>query len=68
MDIPQQPRSAARALVDQLIVNGVGHVFCVPGESYRAVLDALRDRDVTVTVCRNEAGAAMISASAGIPS
>ena len=33
-------RTAAEVLVDQLIVNGVRHAFCVPGESYLAVLDA----------------------------
>ena len=59
------PRTAAQALVDQLIVNGVRHVFCVPGESYLAALDALRDRDVTITVCRNEAGAAMMAEAMG---
>ncbi|WP_158815607.1 thiamine pyrophosphate-binding protein [Methylocapsa sp. S129] len=59
------PRSAAQALVDQLIVNGVRHVFCVPGESYLAVLDALRDREVAITVCRNEAGAAMMAEAMG---
>jgi acetolactate synthase I/II/III large subunit len=59
------PRSAAEALVDQLIVNGVRHVFCVPGESYLAALDALRDRDVAITVCRNEAGAAMMAEAMG---
>ena len=59
------PRNAAQALVDQLIVNGVRHVFCVPGESYLAALDALRDRDVTITVCRNEAGAAMMAEAMG---
>jgi acetolactate synthase-1/2/3 large subunit len=26
-------RSAAEVLVDQLMINGVSHVFCVPGES-----------------------------------
>ena len=26
-------RNAAQALVDQLRINGVRHVFCVPGES-----------------------------------
>ena len=54
-------RTAAEALVDQLIVNGVQHVFCVPGESYLAVLDAFHDRDITVTVCRHEGGAAMMA-------
>ena len=36
-------RTAAQVLVDQLVVNGVEHVFCVPGESFLAVLDALYD-------------------------
>ena len=65
MQQPVNPRSAAQALVDQLIINRVRHVFCVPGESYLAVLDALRDRDVTITVCRNEAGAAMMAEAMG---
>ena len=65
MQQPDGPRSAAQALVDQLIVNRVRHVFCVPGESYLAVLDALRDLDVTITVCRNEAGAAMMAEAMG---
>jgi acetolactate synthase I/II/III large subunit len=65
IDMQHQSRSAAEVLVDQLIVNGVAHVFCVPGESYLAVLDALRDRKVTITVCRNEAGAAMMAEAMG---
>jgi len=28
-------------VVDALCVQGTGHVFCVPGESYLEVLDAL---------------------------
>ena len=43
-------RTAAEVLVDQLLVNGVRHAFCVPGESYLAVLDAFHDRDIAVTV------------------
>jgi len=58
-------RTAAEALVDQLIVNGVRHVFCVPGESYLAVLDAFHDRDLAVTVCRQEGGAAMMAEAVG---
>src|SRR6202158_4719464 len=54
-------RTAAEVLVDQLIINGVRHVFCVPGESYLAVLDAFHDRDLKVTVCRQEGGAAMMA-------
>ena len=36
-------RTAAEVLVDQLHIHGVRHVFCVPGESYLAVLDAFHD-------------------------
>src|SRR6202795_1689913 len=62
---PHQTRTAAEVLVDQLSVNGVSHVFCVPGESYLAVLDAFHDRDVMVTVCRQEGGAAMMAEAVG---
>src|SRR5712691_3035768 len=58
-------RTAAEVLVDQLIVNGVEHAFCVPGESYLAVLDAFHDRAIKVTVCRQEGGAAFMAEAAG---
>jgi acetolactate synthase I/II/III large subunit len=58
-------RTAARVLVDQLRVHGVTHVFCVPGESYLAVLDAFHDCDLALTVCRQEGGAAMMAEAAG---
>jgi acetolactate synthase-1/2/3 large subunit len=58
-------RSAAEVLVDQLIANGVRHAFCVPGESYLAVLDAFHDRDIAVTVCRQEAGAVIMAEAVG---
>ena len=62
---PGELRTAAQVLVDQLMINGVRHVFCVPGESYLAVLDAFHDRDIAVTVCRQEGGAAMMAEAAG---
>ena len=58
-------RSAAEVLVDQLRIHGVRHVFCVPGESYLAVLDAFHDSDLAVTVCRQEGGAAIMAESFG---
>ncbi len=58
-------RTGGRILVDQLAVHGVEHVFCVPGESYLAVLDALHDAAIAVTVCRAEGGAAMMAEAAG---
>ena len=58
-------RTAAQVLVDQLIAQHVTHVFCVPGESYLPVLDALYDSGIQVTVCRNEGGAAMMAEAHG---
>ena len=58
-------RSAAEVLVDQLRIHGVRHVFCVPGESFLAVLDAFHDSDLSVTVCRQEGGAAMMAEAIG---
>jgi acetolactate synthase I/II/III large subunit len=58
-------RTAAEVLVDQLQIHGVRHVFCVPGESYLAVLDAFHDSDLNVTVCRQEGGAAMMAEAIG---
>ena len=37
----------------------------MPGESYLAVLDAFHDRAITVTVCRQECGAAMMAEAVG---
>jgi acetolactate synthase-1/2/3 large subunit len=65
MKLEVKARIAAEALVDQLNREGVRHVFCVPGESYLAVLDALRDREIAVTVCRHEGGAAMMAEAVG---
>ena len=58
-------RTAAEVLVDQLVIHGARHVFCVPGESYIAALDAFHDRDVAVTVCRQESGAAIMAEAQG---
>ena len=58
---------AAELLVEGLIAEGVERVFCVPGESYLAVLDALyaaRDKIETI-VCRHEAGAANMAEATG---
>jgi acetolactate synthase-1/2/3 large subunit len=59
--------TAAEDLVRVLLAHGVTHVFCVPGESYLAVLDALasvRDR-IQVVTCRHEAGAANMAVAHG---
>src|SRR5215469_15569992 len=59
-------RRAARILVDQLKVHGADTVFCVPGESYLAVLDALYDTNsIRLVTCRQEGGAAMMADAYG---
>ena len=63
--MPKQ--SGARHLVDALVALGADTVFCVPGESYLAVLDALFDVSdrIRVVTCRNEAGAANMAEAYG---
>jgi acetolactate synthase-1/2/3 large subunit len=58
-------RTGGEILIDQLLVHGVQHVFCVPGESYLAALDAFYDRPIKLTVCRQEGGAAMMAEAIG---
>ncbi|MEX0643878.1 MAG: thiamine pyrophosphate-binding protein [Parvularculaceae bacterium] len=60
-------QTAARHLVDALVMNGVTHVFCVPGESYLAVLDALYDvRDrIKLIACRHESAASNMAEAYG---
>ena len=58
--------SAAEWLVQELRVHGVTRIFCVPGESFLAVLDALVDvPEITVVTCRHESGAAMMAEAYG---
>ncbi len=56
-------RSGARLLVDQLLIQGVNHAFCVPGESYLAVLDALYDARemIKLIINRHESGATFMA-------
>jgi acetolactate synthase I/II/III large subunit len=44
--------------VDQLELNGADFAFCLPGESYLPVLDALYDSPIRLITCRHEQGAA----------
>ncbi|GAB1582517.1 thiamine pyrophosphate-binding protein [Phyllobacterium phragmitis] len=58
-------KTGGQLIVEALAANGVERLFCVPGESYLAVLDALYDADIAVTVCRAEGGAAMMAEAWG---
>ncbi|HKU09595.1 MAG TPA: thiamine pyrophosphate-binding protein [Bradyrhizobium sp.] len=64
---PERNRSGGQILVDQLLVHGAEIAFCVPGESYLEVLDALHDvRDkITLINARHEAGAANMAEAYG---
>jgi acetolactate synthase-1/2/3 large subunit len=58
-------RTGGQVLVDQLELHGVDTAFCVPGESYLAVLDALHDSPIRLIVCRHEAAAANMAEAYG---
>lgn len=54
-------KTGGQLIVESLEANGVERIFCVPGESYLAVLDALHDSPIQTIVCRQEGGAAMMA-------
>ena len=60
-------RTGGQMVVEALVANGIDRVFCVPGESYLAILDALYDvsNKIHVTVCRQEGGAANMAEAYG---
>jgi len=58
-------RSGGRVLVDQLELHGAELAFCVPGESYLPVLDALHDASIRLISCRHETAAANMAEAYG---
>jgi acetolactate synthase-1/2/3 large subunit len=60
-------RTGGRILVDNLLAQGADLAFCVPGESYLPVLDALHDvrERLRLVVCRQEGGAAYMAEAYG---
>jgi acetolactate synthase-1/2/3 large subunit len=64
---PTTPRSGGEILVDALRLHGVETVFCVPGESYLAALDALYGarNQIRVVTCRQEGGAGFMAEAYG---
>lgn len=54
-----------KVLIKALAAQGVERVFCVPGESYLAALDALHDAEIDTIVARHEGGAAMMAEADG---
>ena len=45
-------RHGGALLVDCLAAQGVRRVFCIPGESFLAALDGLRDSSIDLVVAR----------------
>ncbi|MFT6580731.1 MAG: acetolactate synthase-1/2/3 large subunit [Alphaproteobacteria bacterium] len=60
-------RTGGQVLSDALKIHGVDTVFCVPGESYLALIDALHDaaNEVKTVTCRQEGGATNMAESYG---
>ncbi len=66
MTSQSKPRSGAEVLIDALDINGVKRIYCIPGESFLAALDALYDRtQISLIVCRNEGGASYMAEAEG---
>ena len=63
MDHSARPNlRAADALVATLKAHGIDRIFCVPGESYLAFLDALHDEPaIQLITCRHEGGAGFMA-------
>ena len=52
---------AADLIVKCLEAHGIERVYCVPGESYLALLDALYDSPIKTIICRHESGAGFMA-------
>jgi acetolactate synthase-1/2/3 large subunit len=54
--------TAAQRLIDFLAAQGIDRAFCVPGESYIALLDALHAHPaIDLVTCRSEGGAGFMA-------
>jgi acetolactate synthase-1/2/3 large subunit len=59
-------RHGGKIIVDALLKHGVDTVFCLPGESFLGILDALLDTpQIKLVTCRHEAGAAFMAEAYG---
>lgn len=64
-EVSMAQSTGGQLVVDELLQHDVDTFFCVPGESYLAVLDALYDvaDRIRLISCRHESGAAMMAAA-----
>jgi acetolactate synthase-1/2/3 large subunit len=59
-------KTVARVLAESLKAHDVDLVYCVPGESYLGLTDALSDMNsIRLAVCRHEGGAAFMAVADG---
>ena len=58
-------RHGGQILIDQLKIQGVDRVFCIPGESYLPALDGLYESGIQTIVGRQEGGVAMMAEASG---
>jgi acetolactate synthase-1/2/3 large subunit len=59
-------RSVGRLIADSLVAHGADLIYCVPGESFLGLTDALTDVPaLKLVVCRHEGGAAYMAAADG---
>ena len=59
-------RSVARLLAESLEAHDVDQIFCVPGESYVGLINALTDMNsLRLIVCRHEGGAGYMAVADG---
>lgn len=66
METGKRLRNGGQVLVEALAGNGVDTIYCVPGESYLPVLDALHDHPrIRVVVARHEGAAANMADAHG---
>ena len=58
-------RHGGKILIDQLRIQGVKRVFCIPGESYLAALDGLLESGIETIDGRHVGGGAMLAEAFG---
>jgi acetolactate synthase-1/2/3 large subunit len=60
------PRTVARLLAESLEAHDIDLIYCVPGESYLGLTDALADlNSMRLIVCRHESGAGFMAVADG---
>lgn len=62
----KQKMTGAQAVVECLQLEGIKHVFCVPGESYLDLMDAIYDQnEIQLISTRHEGGASFMAEAYG---